>query len=132
MNIPNLQRLRDHIAALPPERIQMPTLFGALDPENEIDLTDIVVESGLGPALDSHDCGTCACIAGWALYLFHPSHTLGGGSLTSGAAASLGLNNDQATELFTPPNFEDPGRYTQADVIRTLDHLIATGEVKWD
>lgn len=93
--------------------------------------------------LSGHDCGTTACIAGWAasiakeftngeqLYSFHF-----GTSIRGTAARFLGLTDaDIVYKLFTPDQTDlgKPSPYTadSAKAVRVLRHLAATGEVDW-
>jgi hypothetical protein len=112
MNIERLTQLRDVLAALPDERFDMST-FG---PESSQLL---------------HNCGTVACIAGWAAAIFAEP------GITDGAAArTLNLDPDLAHDLFFAddhPLKETDGleAITRSDAVKTLTHLIETGEVKW-
>lgn len=99
-------RLRDFLAELPDERFDMGT-WGAYD---------------VGTKKLQHDCGTAACIGGWAERLF--------GRATDepeAACASLGLDPCQGEALFYPPG-HNSGRYTKARAVAVLDHLLATSD----
>jgi hypothetical protein len=96
-----------------------------------------------------HTCNTTACIAGWAAYA---AGYRGNDSeeIEVIAADYLGLNHEptpvviggQAGQLFYPPVFDaapigdrDSSGYYQAtpeQAAVVLNHLIETGEVKWD
>jgi hypothetical protein len=130
MNTTNLQRIRDLIASQPPEALKMDAWFTGADYDlkwnDEDQLVSIVI-----PEIE-HTCGTAACIGGWAMVQL--SHDLGTQDIPSPDGFStearnfLGLTPTQAGELFYPSNIT---ARTQADALATLDHLIATGEVKW-
>ena len=51
------------------------------------------------------DCGTTACIAGYAVGLFAPDDTVGEAGISAQAAELLDLTDEQSMELFTPSNF---------------------------
>ena len=129
MNIERLTQLRDFIAALPPERVAMNFFIAGLTENIGDDVEDHLALNGAKAALDSHPCGTVACIAGWATYLFDPNSTT---PSVRNARQALGLTQEQADDLFTPDYWDVPGQYTQADVVATLTRLIETGEVQWD
>lgn len=117
----NLIKVRDHIASLPPGRFNMRYLFKDRRGER---WSDEAPHAQL-----VHPCGTAACIAGWTLALFAPNKR---GGDADDAQTLLGLDEYQADELFLPQGYRNSRRYTQARAVRTLDHLIATGEVDWD
>lgn len=107
MNRDNIKLVRDVIAALPDEKFAMHDwITSDHDPR--------------------HDCGTAACIGGWTatLLLTNRFHF-------DDAGQALGLEYNQYVALFCPPGYEQRGRYTRQDAIRTLDHLLETGEVRW-
>lgn len=116
----NIQRVRDLIAGLPPERFDMRALWSAAG--------EVAPDYGKTPAALVKGCGTAACIAGWTLALLKPRTK---GLDSNDAGNLLGLNEEEADLLFMPPGFMDEARFTQAMAVRTLDHLLATGEVAW-
>lgn len=134
MNVERITTLRDHIAALPPEKFNLGSWFSS--------------PVKLPTAGAFHKCGTSACIAGWALVLFAPDEPLYMVDVPNDAAEILGLTNEQANDLFTPERADyageddrpggvlpDPlwlGDVTNEQAVKVLDHLIATGEVRWD
>lgn len=85
------------------------------------------------------NCGTVACIAGWA------SHVMGqpDNPSFSEAQSFFGITAEQREELFYARNHplaEDDGygwvtapldEISGAQAVRTLRHLAATGEVDW-
>jgi len=130
MNIDRIKQLRDFMATLPPERIRMDRFISVIakdNPDIEDDVDDDLYLKGAKTALDRHPCGTCACIAGWANYLFAPNEPQ---PCTTTARRALDLTYQQDSALFTPAGWEtDPP--SPAQVLATLDHLIETGEVRW-
>ncbi len=81
-------------------------------------------------ASKNHPCGTTFCIGGWAAHL--AGYALGDGKVSDHLMASLlGLNEEQANELFFP-SVDAGWRSTPAQAADTIDHLIATGEVVWE
>jgi hypothetical protein len=96
--------------------------------------------------LDS--CGTVACLAGWAHGLRYPRRSInrliadakietdaetgdfGGVTWVSGAEF-LGLDFDQAHELFLPSGVGPWDKITPAHAVAVLRHLAETGEVDW-
>lgn len=134
MNIENIRRVRDQIAA-------DPTRF------NMAELVDLETQDV--PRIN--ECGTAACIAGWAASLAgwkaperdNPFDTYR--SLVATASDFLGLgpvtewdfstpaDNQAAAELFFIGSAEDVylEDITAEQAIATLDRLIETGEVQW-
>jgi hypothetical protein len=127
--------LRDHLANLPdPSRFSMESYFGIRDEYDEIidrgpaHIDDYSTRT-CGEMLEG-DCGTTACIAGYALFLFTPNVPWGGmGGISTFAGEVLGLGPSDASDLFTPVSHitcSDPSK-----AARVLTHLIETGEVDW-
>jgi hypothetical protein len=72
------------------------------------------------------ECGTVACIGGWAEILF------GGEDDMGKAGALLGLSVLESVRLFAPYGiFERWGEITTAQAVQVLDHYLATGEIDW-
>jgi hypothetical protein len=117
LNRENIRRVRDVIASNDAARFSMTAL--ARDHQGySTDAVDIL----------THRCGTAGCIAGWAVALLMP----GALADTIRAARLFGLDwQTQGRALFCPPGWDIPDRYTQAQAVAVLDHLIATGEVDW-
>lgn len=67
-------------------------------------------------------CGTACCILGHMSLV----HDLPTGCEDSEA---FGLTEDQFWELFYPDNMTT---YNAADAVRTIEHFLATGEIKWE
>ncbi len=104
MNIPNLTKLRDTLAAAPDERFDIRFAFSR-DGE-PIQQREFTISG----------CGTAACVLGWTAILF-PDEDV---------RLPFWLNNRQASDLFTPPGYYSrPGYYTRARAVRTLTRLIA-------
>jgi hypothetical protein len=104
MNRERLTILRDHLASLPDERVDMRWYVsgeGAGFPDAPVKLLD--------------ECGTAACIAGWAAYLFEVS--------PEGAFEPLSLTADQSSELFFPDDFSC-GHLTRADAITAINSML--------
>lgn len=125
MNRENIQKVRDRIASLPPERFDMAGVF-----MRDGDLS--------GPGCDGapatpgefmEACGTAACIAGWTLAVLSPA----GDACPSlkQARGLLGLGLATSHSLFIPDDF-CTRRYTPDEAVRVLDHLLETGEVDWE
>jgi len=104
-------------------------------PDERFDMSDYLVPSArsrsnpyqktVGAALKS--CGTAACIAGWAQYLFEPRRRW---SFEIGRD-SLGLTDHEAKKLFLPIHLESLSDIPRARAVATLTHLLETGEVDW-
>lgn len=116
-----LEYLRDFLRELPAERF---------------DMGDWYTVNGVGRSLSAlrktagdivHDCGTAACIAGWAAAIFAPDTR---SYAVFAAERALGLDDVTAAALFVPDGFARAG-YTPYEASRVLDHLLATGEVDW-
>lgn len=108
----NMIRLRDFLKTLPPNKFNMD------DP---------------GVSTDAYrgECGSAACIGGWARALF-AVHTL---SLHR-VGDVLGLRDDQSSDLFYPYGREmsdgrSPFRAAPRHAVRVLDHYLATGKIDW-
>jgi hypothetical protein len=72
-----------------------------------------------------HNCGTAACIAGWAS-LFRPDAR----NPYSRARDALGLDAHQAEYLFLPYGW-DRLAWTREQAIATLIRFRDTGEISW-
>lgn len=121
MNRENIQKVRDVIAGLPPERFDMSAYCRGPG----------LARATIGGAV--HVCGTAACIAGWTAAIFKPRTRLvddpnGDDRLFFTAASLLGLDEADAHRLFIPCDL--CGR-TTTEAVRVLDHLLETGEVDW-
>lgn len=121
LNIPNIKRVRDHIAGLPPEQFDMSWWAG-----------NPTVQANIQPADLLHNCGTCGCIGGWTEALLFPR--LGAdwperGDYEIGGA--LGLSDAQSDELFYPSGIGNWKSISIQKAVAVLDHLMATGNVDW-
>lgn len=110
-------QLRDFLATLPPKRFDMN------------DWMDYPgwdwTEKGEPPITTLHNCGTTACIGGWANVLFFPNK---GEVAWRDVGTLLGLTYHQADSLFFKFPKCDLGP-TQA--VAVLDHYLATSLIDW-
>ena len=116
MNRERLTILRDHLASLSDERLNMVDFFVDSDGE-DLDWDTIAEAKSKLQA----DCGTAACIAGWALTLF--AETQGGWGVETAAMEALGLEYDQGRALFLPHGFE-VGHYSRSDAISAIQSML--------
>jgi hypothetical protein len=124
VNRENIKKVRDLIASLPPERLDMSQLFSR---DDRVDW-DYWRNN---PRKFKEDCCTAACIAGWTLVRLASSQQRRCGADARDAGQLLGLETEEADELFLPEGYEQGGRYDRADAVRVLDHLLETGQVDW-
>ena len=104
-----LTELADHLEALPPEQY---------DQENW-----------------AHDCGTPACIAAWAVFLFAPSRYRRSRiacTIEQDAQELLGLTEFQGGGLFVPCPYGPESSVTVDEAAQCLQLLVDTGDVDWD
>jgi hypothetical protein len=112
LNIPNITKVRDTIAALEPDRFDMAHWASRIEDGGFASPSDLL-----------HNCGTCGCIGGWTEALFEDP-----------APVALGLDRQQEFDLFYPAGegiISSYGDVTQAHAVTTLTKLIETGEVDW-
>ena len=117
MNTPRLNHLADFLDALPPERFDMNTFFGR----------GLHYHEPAGALLTDHECGTTACIAGWAIVKWAPDHPHDGACFTL-AKDLLDLTERQADNLFYPYVASPVSNSRAAQALR---NLAETGEVAW-
>jgi hypothetical protein len=97
--------------------------------------TDEEADEGFTMESITHDCGTPACIAGWAawealgrqrgdLYSIHTD-------LDAKAREFLDIDPLKAEDLFYPPFPIVYATVTPSEAAATLRHLAETGEVDW-
>jgi hypothetical protein len=102
-----LAYLRDFLRDLPPEKFNM----------------------------HRYECGTAACIAGWAGRLFVANYDRGHGDPCWVSGSALGISYHQAVDLFLPRGGSAPGfrcyDATPKRASKVVGHLIETGEVDW-
>jgi len=120
MNIERLTTLRDTLVALDPSRFNMK--FWARDFETSNPIYSV-------SALE-HNCGTAACIGGWAEALFDPDRKFHHNGVAH-AGELLGLDADVAERLFFPRDDDHAWGATSAQAAKVVDHLINTGRVEW-
>lgn len=104
----NLQRTIDLLSNLPDERFGMRAWRSG--------------DNHMADARLLHDCGTAACIAGWAAV-----YATSDGHISIRAAEALGLTNEQAMRLFEPPNLNR----SRSEAVQVLEHFRDTGEITW-
>jgi hypothetical protein len=77
------------------------------------------------------ECGTAACIAGWAVATFRKDQpqTSMQIDVKKDARDILGLDPFEAHQLFVPPYLS---RRTAADAVQVLRNLAITGKVEWE
>jgi hypothetical protein len=120
MNRENIQKVRDHIASLPPERFDVSRFFGLGSDE----LPEDAETAKAGQFVTN--CGTTACVGGWTLAVLDPEHSIFGAPVR--AAELLGIDRSEARELFYGGICVSA---EQRQAVAVLDHLLATGEVDW-
>jgi len=78
-------------------------------------------------------CGTVACVAGHA-YAVATGNLVPSEDLRTTAQAFLGLDSITSDDLFCPYtiDIQDWEHITPDQAVRTLRHLAATGEVRWN
>lgn len=122
INVENILRVADAI-----EQHSIPDLgFNMGVFRSKADPTD---PSGVD--LTGHNCGTVACIAGWAEAVYVRE----GGDPDRYRSSSwyFGIEDDRTSErLITPPGWRtNPSQFTPERAVAVLRHLAATGEVDW-
>lgn len=105
LNVENIKKVRDHLAALPPEQFDMSWWH------------------------TEQSCGTVCCIGGWTGAILAQNADLP----DNHTAALLGIDSIQADDLFFMINANVNMRdRTIPEAVAVLDRLIETGEVDWD
>ena len=123
MNTERILKLRDFIAALPPERFNI---------NSWADLTTSGASGDVTVTVErlKHDCGTCACIGGWSQVLFNPNPKFDVDMTSSDdIAAQLGIDYNNAFYLTNPS--VNWGDVTQDVAVEVLTLLAETGEVRY-
>lgn len=120
MNKERIKQLRDHLAGLSPERIDMRAFVDYIDEKYNYDLD---------PAVLLTDCNTAGCIAGWAHALFAPLDL--DFDPDDVAARELDLSDEERQNLFMPSGY-NRWNPTKGEIIQVLDILLTTGVVNWD
>lgn len=117
MNRRNTNRVRDHIAGLPPERFDM--LWRA---------RDLVTDTSVEPDELVTNCGTCGCVAGWANAIGR-----GDGSF-EWAERWMGLDrSNKERDLFYPPPEHPAWTAPPAVIVAVIDDMLArkSGQADW-
>lgn len=129
--------LRGYLARSPDAKFSMLSYFGLREEWGEVRDNDA---DGTNAAIMEGSCGSCACLAGSALFIFAPDekNPVTTCAIRYRAAQLLGLTNAAADRLFEPNNHDDwfqihgrLERVTKSQALAVLDHLIATGKVDW-
>lgn len=81
------------------------------------------------------DCGSVACIAGWAVKIAHPEdptylNTMAEGLILSEGKQALGLDSLQGAELFAPDDFNLP-TVTPSHAVAVIRDFVKTEEIDW-
>jgi hypothetical protein len=129
--------------------LELADLIEAGNSKLGFNMRDWISDTSTDEALDlsGHDCGTTACIGGWAIARWGKSGRCKGTSVPRAqkiaryespfdvAKVLLDLDQDTASDLMAPDyRLRGHGRLgdlTQARAVATLRHLAETGEVKW-
>lgn len=114
-------RLRDFLARLPDPQFDMSDYLNWKVGPNRYHMP-------IGLAVK--ECGTAACIAGWAQVLFDPTAKQDEWI----AQKLLGLSEEAADALFRPRQlgyYGDSDVYTLARAVAVLDNYLATGLIDW-
>lgn len=142
LNRPLLQELRDFITKHP-SQFNMSIWF-----ESYSTLAQTTPDQAI------HNCGTIGCIGGWTGVLVmnkipgavlslgyngEPEYTVkkAGYSVHPDADSedlaglALGMTEEESTALFCPEDYQNPNSYPFEQALRTINHLLATGEIDW-
>jgi hypothetical protein len=94
------------------------------------------------PDVSGHNCGTVACIAGWATFIAKgmiPGEQQWSASVLAPGRLFLDITQEQASRLFSPAGeYDDEAKYaiyagiTPSQAVSVLRHLAETGEVDWN
>lgn len=133
MNVENILKLAEVLES--PAAEEHFDMSSWLDHNGDHDLPDEITYNEM-----IKDCGTVACIAGWATVLAKGDEIVKEENYEFGIGADyLDLEYTQAKHLFTPGVFitvdgEEVSAYaaTPKQAAKVLRHLAATGEVDWD
>lgn len=122
MNVQRILELAAHIEALDPSRFDIHVWSeDPADPDRH----------ALTAGIIKHDCGTCACIGGWAETLFMPEdfNVSTDGSYIN-VAQLLGLSDDTAYNLCHPHDVSWSA-VTKDVAVSVLRNLAETGQVDY-
>ncbi len=104
-------QLRDFLETLPDERFNIAYAW-----------TGPGGTWGTYEQVKANECGTAACISGWAQVLFPREGN------------PLGVSAEQAVELFMPRGYDSDKtakKYTRARAVAVLDYYLTTGKIDW-
>lgn len=134
MNKERMQQVRDFIAGLEPEQVYMEQWCV---PRSQINSEEAcyAVSASRAVKFDNY-CNTAACIAGWTVICFKEEASvllqnnthLGFSDL---ARMILGINWEQASELFTPDVDNSERLNNQELVVAVLDNMLVHGKPNW-
>lgn len=139
MNRENIQRVRDAISGADPRKFNMGIWLGPYraDPGGRGVVDVYFVESGEKQHTDP-ECGTAACIAGWATAMRRQDEKKKLDFDLSPAHAQewFGLDNGEAYKLFygqgiTGARANRLSEISQEEGVAVLDILLETGKVDW-
>jgi hypothetical protein len=124
MNKERMLKLADFIEALPPKQFNMQ--FWAVNNNNVSGRRDVDPKT-----INPHQCGTTACIAGWAVYLFAKRDPVDQNywiSFGEEAQDLLGLTLDQRENLFLSDCWgEAPEHITREMAAAKIRKMVASG-----
>ena len=84
------------------------------------------------PDMSGNQCGTVACIAGWAVFLEDGPEALAlGRNIERRAAKILGLPEDHADRLFSPDHTDRWSSITPDHAASVLEEFAETGKIEW-
>lgn len=103
------------------------------NPKIGFNMADYVGLERLNHDRTGHDCGTTACIAGWAVFLEYGINELVGAGHTGRKAADiLGLSDAEADAMFTPSGLGVSYHSIQPHhAVEMLRRYAKTGAVVW-
>lgn len=120
----------DNIRALA-QRLRSPATVGHFSMNTwMVNRTKDISSTPIGQSI--HDCGTVACIGGYAAIMAKPTASKKGLVPRDVAQTFLGISNSLGAQLFAPYSGDYNWNRITADVAAdVLDHLAETGKVEW-
>ncbi|MGV8950113.1 MAG: hypothetical protein ACOH2M_03345 [Cypionkella sp.] len=93
----------------------------------------VSIATSAAPDMSGHNCGTVACVAGWACAVILNDLEATESMDMADIGALMGLDGDQSFDLFIGQRREEPDLklVSQDQAVRTLRNLAVTGEVDW-